>query len=90
MYVYVYIGKGANVFLASAELAAVAAIEGKLPTVAEYMKYADQIQKTAKDTFRYLNFDKLEDYQKAADTVHMGEEYKSAVQKEVDRLHARK
>ncbi len=34
------LGDGADVFLASAELAAVAALEGKLPTVAEYMEYA--------------------------------------------------
>ncbi len=46
------LGKGANVYLASAELAAIVAIEGKLPTVAEYMKYADRIQATAADTFR--------------------------------------
>jgi aconitate hydratase 2/2-methylisocitrate dehydratase len=46
------LGKGANVFLASAELAAVASIEGKLPTVSEYFKYAEKIQATAKDTFR--------------------------------------
>ena len=41
------LGKGANVFLASAELAAVTAIEGKLPSVAEYMKYSDKIQATS-------------------------------------------
>ena len=46
------LGKGADVFLASAELAAVVAIEGKLPTVPEYLKYAAQIQATASDTFR--------------------------------------
>ena len=46
------LGKGADVFLASAELAAVVAIEGKLPSVPEYMKYAAQIQATAADTFR--------------------------------------
>merc|ERR1711871_1321000 len=41
------LGKGANVYLASAELAAVASITGKLPTPQEYMKYADQIASTA-------------------------------------------
>lgn len=61
------LGKGANVFLASAELAAVAAIEGKLPTVPEYLAYADKIQATAKDTFRYLNFNQLPDYVEKAD-----------------------
>lgn len=50
------LGKGADVFLASAELAAVVAIEGKLPTVPEYLKYAAQIQATASDTFRCKHF----------------------------------
>ena len=63
------LGKGANVFLASAELAAVAAIHGKLPTVAEYMSYAEQLNATAADTYRYLNFDQLDSYVEKADTV---------------------
>jgi aconitase B len=37
------LGKGANVYLASAELAAVAAMMGKLPSPAEYLKYAEQV-----------------------------------------------
>ena len=49
------LGKGANVFLASAELAAVTAIEGKLPSVAEYMKYADKIQATSAVCVVYVN-----------------------------------
>lgn len=80
------LGKGANVFLASAELAAVAAIEGKLPTVPEYLKYANQIAATAQDTFRYLNFDRLDDYTGPANTVDLGDEYKSAKAKESERL----
>ncbi len=48
----IYTGKGADVFLASAELAAIVAIEGKLPSVAEYMKYSARIEATAADTFR--------------------------------------
>jgi len=63
------LGKGANVYLASAELAAVSAIEGKLPSVDQYLKYAAKIQETAKDTFRYLNFDQLPEYTKIAATV---------------------
>lgn len=80
------LGKGANVFLASAELAAVAAIEGKLPSVEEYKKYADRIQATAKDTFRYMNFDKLDEYREATTNVDLGSEYKSTLEKEVARL----
>ena len=63
------LGKGANVYLASAELAAVAAIHGKLPTVAEYLAYAEQLNATAADTYRYLNFDELDSYVEKADTV---------------------
>jgi len=84
------LGKGANVFLASAELAAVAAIEGKLPSVEQYMKYADKIQTTAKDTFRYLNFDKMTDYIDAGKTADLGPEYKTNLQKEVEKLKASK
>ncbi len=72
------LGQGANVFLASAELAAVAAIEGKLPTVEEYMKYMDQVNSTAADTYRYLNFDQLPDFVKSADTVEISSEMKEA------------
>ena len=63
------LGKGANVYLASAELAAVAAIHGKLPTVEEYQEYAKQLNATAADTYRYLNFDELPNYVEKADTV---------------------
>jgi aconitate hydratase 2/2-methylisocitrate dehydratase len=63
------LGNNANVYLSSAELAAVAAIEGKLPTVAEYMKYADSLDAVAAETYRYLNFDQIKDYTDKADTV---------------------
>ncbi len=63
------LGNGANVYLASAELAAVCSILGKIPTLEEYMRYADQIGKTADDTYRYLNFDKMASYQKKAEKV---------------------
>jgi len=60
------LGNGANVFLASAELAAVCSLLGKIPTVEEYMQYASQINETASDTYRYLNFDQMDSYQKKA------------------------
>ncbi|MFO6424528.1 bifunctional aconitate hydratase 2/2-methylisocitrate dehydratase [Motilimonas sp. KMU-193] len=63
------LGTGANVYLSSAELAAVAAILGKLPTVDEYMTYAKQLDATAADTYRYLNFDQLPSYTKKAEKV---------------------
>jgi len=63
------LGTGANVYLTSAELAAVGAILGKLPTPAEYFEYASRIDSSAADTYRYLNFDKMESYTAKADTV---------------------
>jgi aconitate hydratase 2/2-methylisocitrate dehydratase len=60
------LGNGANVFLSSAELAAVCSILGKIPTVEEYMAYADQINASADDTYRYLNFNLMDKYQEAA------------------------
>ncbi len=56
------LGDGANVYLTSAELAAVGAILGKLPSVEEYMEYAATIDSMAGDIYQYLNFDKMEEY----------------------------
>ncbi|EMH3445455.1 bifunctional aconitate hydratase 2/2-methylisocitrate dehydratase [Vibrio harveyi] len=63
------LGTGANVYLASAELAAVGAILGKIPTKEEYLEYAKQIDATAADTYRYLNFHKMDQYTKKAAEV---------------------
>lgn len=56
------LGDNTNVFLSSAELAAVCSILGKIPTVEEYMRYANQINATADETYQYLNFDQIADY----------------------------
>ena len=61
------LGKGANVYLSSAELAAIAAVLGKLPTVAEYMEYAAKIDTMAPEIYKYLNFDKIPDYVESAE-----------------------
>jgi aconitate hydratase 2/2-methylisocitrate dehydratase len=63
------LGNGANVYLASAELASVAAVTGKLPTVDEYMEYASKIDSMASEIYRYLNFDQMENYTAKAATV---------------------
>jgi aconitate hydratase 2/2-methylisocitrate dehydratase len=63
------LGDGANVYLASAELAAVAALEGKLPTVEQYLAYANKIDSMAGEIYRYLNFDQLDNYVAKAATV---------------------
>ena len=60
------LGDGANVYLASAELAAVASILGRLPTVEEYMVYAKEIDTMAADVYRYLSFDQIAEFREAA------------------------
>ena len=61
------LGDGANVYLASAELAAVGAILGKLPTPAEYLKYVENLDSMAEEIYRYLNFDQILSFQKSAE-----------------------
>jgi len=75
------LGKGANVYLASAELAAVASILGKLPTPAEYLEYAAKLDATAADTYRYLNFDQLPDYVASADEVKISDKARADAKK---------
>jgi aconitate hydratase 2/2-methylisocitrate dehydratase len=60
------LGDATNVYLASAELAAVASIIGKLPTVEEYMEYAKNIDSMAADVYRYLSFDQIAEFREAA------------------------
>ncbi|MCK7543232.1 bifunctional aconitate hydratase 2/2-methylisocitrate dehydratase [Marinobacter bryozoorum] len=60
------LGDGANVYLTSAELAAVGAVLGKLPSPAEYMEYAKDLNSMSKEIYKYLNFDQMEDYTKKA------------------------
>ena len=76
------LGDGANVYLTSAELAAVGAILGKLPTPAEYMEYANKLDSMAGDIYRYLNFDQIESFQKSA------EEGKLIAAKQIDVVSA--
>lgn len=61
------LGNGADVYLASAELAAVAAVMGKLPNFEEYMHYAQNLNSMSSEIYRYLNFNEIESYQRAAD-----------------------
>ena len=61
------LGTGANVYLTSAELAAVGAIVGKLPTPAEYMEYAKDLNSMSAEVYRYMNFDQIESFQKGAE-----------------------
>jgi aconitate hydratase 2/2-methylisocitrate dehydratase len=57
-------GKEARVYLGSAELAAVCARLGKMPTPEEYLAtVGDKLSKNAGDIYRYLNFDRMPEYQ---------------------------
>jgi aconitate hydratase 2/2-methylisocitrate dehydratase len=61
------LGDGANVYLASAELASVGGILGRLPTPAEYMEYATKIDSMSAEVYRYMNFDQIESFHNAAE-----------------------
>ncbi|WP_027350730.1 bifunctional aconitate hydratase 2/2-methylisocitrate dehydratase [Halotalea alkalilenta] len=63
------LGDGANVYLASAELAAIAAVIGRLPSVEEYMGYMGEFDAMAGEIYRYMNFHEIAEYQQAASTV---------------------
>jgi len=63
------LGKGANVYLGSAELAAVAAILGHIPSVEEYMEHVKDLRPMAAEIYRYLNFHEISEYQQVADKV---------------------
>jgi aconitate hydratase 2/2-methylisocitrate dehydratase len=60
------LGDGANVYLCSAEMASVGAIVGRIPTAEEYMEYASKIESMSGEVFRYLNFDRMPKFSKAA------------------------
>ena len=61
------LGQGADVFLASAELAAVCSALGKIPSMDEYMVYMQSLDTMKGDIYRYLNFNEIESFQEAAD-----------------------
>jgi aconitate hydratase 2/2-methylisocitrate dehydratase len=61
------LGDGANVYLTSAELAAVGAVLGKLPTPEEYMAYAKNLDSMSAEIYRYMNFDQIVEFQQRAE-----------------------
>ena len=56
------LGQGANVFLASAELAAITSILGKLPTPEEYRANVAKLSDKSNEIYRYMNFNMMEEY----------------------------
>ena len=65
------LGDGADVFLASAELSAIASVIGRLPTVEEYHKYMDDINPLSDEIYRYLNFNEIETYVESANSANI-------------------
>jgi len=63
------LGLDTNVFLGSAELAAVCALLGRIPTVEEYLANMGVIGKEAGNIYRYMNFDQIKEFKEVADTV---------------------
>jgi|TARA_B110000116_G_scaffold272308_1_gene296495 aconitate hydratase 2/2-methylisocitrate dehydratase len=63
------LGDGANVYLASAELSAIAAIIGRLPTPEEYQEYMKEINPVADELYKYLNFNEIDTYVASAESA---------------------
>ena len=63
------LGDGANVFLASAELAAISATLGYIPTIEEYNEFMSEINTMGADVYRYLNFHEIASYKEAANNA---------------------
>ncbi|TAL86927.1 MAG: bifunctional aconitate hydratase 2/2-methylisocitrate dehydratase [Candidimonas sp.] len=63
------LGKNANVFLGSAELAAICSRLGRIPTKAEYMADMSALNQDSNQIYRYMNFDQIEDFKEVADAV---------------------
>ena len=63
------LGKNSNVYLGSAELAAICSRLGRIPTRAEYMEGVGVLDAASSKIYQYLNFDKIEEFKAVADTV---------------------
>ncbi len=65
------LGIDTRVYLGSAELAAVCALLGKIPTVAEYMEQVNVVNQKAADIYRYMNFDQIDEFREVANSVEV-------------------
>jgi aconitate hydratase 2 / 2-methylisocitrate dehydratase len=63
------LGKNSNVYLGSAELAAICSKLGRIPTKDEYMADMGVLAASSGKIYQYLNFDQVKDYSDVADTV---------------------
>jgi aconitate hydratase 2/2-methylisocitrate dehydratase len=67
-------GKGARVYLGSAELAAVCALLGKIPTVEEYLAIVEEkVKPFESELYRYLNFDQIEGFEEEGRVIPIDE-----------------
>ncbi|MCA3236191.1 MAG: bifunctional aconitate hydratase 2/2-methylisocitrate dehydratase [Cupriavidus sp.] len=65
------LGKNTNVYLGSAELAAICSRLGRIPTKEEYMADMGVLNANGDKIYKYMNFDQIEDFKEVADTVQM-------------------
>ena len=65
------LGIDTRVYLGSAELAAVCALMGKIPSVSEYMAQVEALGAKASEVYRYMNFDQIAEFREVADTVEV-------------------
>ena len=65
------LGKNTNVYLGSAELAAICSRLGKIPTREEYLDNMGIIDENSDNIYRYMNFNEIEDFQEVADSVEL-------------------
>ncbi|TWI12748.1 bifunctional aconitate hydratase 2/2-methylisocitrate dehydratase [Aerolutibacter ruishenii] len=63
------LGRNTNVYLGSAELAAICSRLGRIPTREEYMADIGVINTNGAEIYRYMNFDQIEEYREVAETV---------------------
>jgi aconitate hydratase 2/2-methylisocitrate dehydratase len=63
------LGIDTRVYLASAELASVAALLGRLPSPQEYLEQVESLNAKSAEVYRYMNFDKIKSFSDVADTV---------------------
>ncbi len=63
------LGRNTNVYLGSAELAAICSRLGRIPSREEYMADIGVINEKGAEIYRYMNFDQIQEYQDVADTV---------------------
>ena len=63
------LGDGANVYLASAEMAAVCSLLGRIPDMEEYMAYMNSLNTMSGEIYRYMNFNEISEYMKGAENA---------------------